>query len=80
MSAMKIAVTIEREMLSELDEMVQSQIFTNRSKAIQEALRDKLASVRHRRLEIECAKLDPAVEKAFAEEGIAMELDAWPEY
>ena len=31
------------------------------------------------RLASECAKLDPAFEKALAEEGLGQELDAWPE-
>ena len=32
------------------------------------------------RLVAECAKLDPAFEKALAEEGLGLERDAWPEY
>ena len=32
------------------------------------------------RLAKECAKLDPAVEKALAEEGMGEELKQWPEY
>lgn len=31
------------------------------------------------RLARECAKLDPAVEQAFAEEGMEAELELWPE-
>ena len=32
------------------------------------------------RLALECAKLDPKFEKTLAEEGLGLELDAWPEY
>lgn len=32
------------------------------------------------RLAAECAKLDPAIEKEFAEEGMEKELENWPEY
>ncbi len=32
------------------------------------------------RFELECTKLDPAAEKAIAEEGIVEDLDRWPEY
>jgi hypothetical protein len=31
-------------------------------------------------LAAECAKLDPAFEKALAEEGLSADLAAWPEY
>ena len=32
------------------------------------------------RLAQECAKLDPAFEQALADEGLAAEVDEWPEY
>jgi len=32
------------------------------------------------RLALECAKFDPLVEKALAEEGLASDLELWPEY
>ena len=41
---------------------------------------EKLARIEHSRLAVECAKLDPAREKALAEEGLGQEIDAWPEY
>jgi hypothetical protein len=34
----------------------------------------------HGRLARECNKLDPAFEKALAEEGMSEELSEWPEY
>jgi hypothetical protein len=32
------------------------------------------------RLAIECAKLEPAFERAIAEEGLAEDVSQWPEY
>jgi len=80
MSTAKIAITIEEEMLGKLDRLVSSKVFPNRSKAIQEAIKEKLSRVNRSRLARECAKLDPAVEKAIAEEGFSQEIDQWPEY
>ena len=80
MSTAKIAITIEEEMLGKLDRLVSSKVFPNRSKAIQEAIKEKLTRVNRSRLARECAKLDSAVEKAFAEEGFSQEIDQWPEY
>jgi len=80
MSTAKIAITIEEETLGKLDRLVSSKVFANRSKAIQEAIKEKLSRVNKSRLARECAKLDPAVEKASAEEGFSQEIEQWPEY
>ena len=80
MSTAKIAITIEEETLGKLDRLVLSKVFPNRSKAIQEAIKEKLSRVNKSRLARECAKLDPAVEKAIAEEGFSRENEQWPEY
>ena len=70
MSSAKVAITIDEATLAKLDRMVRNKIFPNRSRAIQEAIEDKLARLDRNRLARECAKLDPKVEQAFAEEGI----------
>ena len=80
MSTAKIAITIEEDVLGKLDRLVSSKVFPNRSKAIQEAIKEKLSRVNRSRLARECAKLDPAVEKAIAEEGFSREIEEWPEY
>jgi len=80
MSTAKIAITIEEDVLGKLDRLVSSKAFPNRSKAIQEAIREKLSRVNRSRLARECAKLDPAVERAIAEEGFSREIEEWPEY
>lgn len=38
------------------------------------------AALRRARFDEECAKLDPAEERALAEEGLAGDLANWPEY
>ena len=80
MSAVKIAITIDRKTLKRVDGLVSRNVFPNRSRAIQEAVAEKLARMERSRLASECAKLDPKFEKALAEEGLGRELETWPEY
>lgn len=80
MSTTKVAITIEEGLLAKLDRLVDKNVFPNRSKAIQEAVQDKLARMDRGRLARECAKLDPRAEKALAEEGMDAELKEWPEF
>ena len=80
MAASKIAITIEKSTLTRLDRLVRERKYPNRSKAIQEALEEKIGRLERSRLESECAKLDPREEKDFAEEGFGGERDSWPEY
>ena len=80
MATSKIAITIDQNLLYRLDFLVKSQRFTNRSRAIQEAVAEKLARIERSRLAQECAKLDPRFEKEMAEEGFVAEMDEWPEY
>ena len=42
MAVAKIAITIERDILSELDRLVRRHVFPNRSRAIQEAVGEKV--------------------------------------
>ncbi len=80
MTTSKIAITIDQNLLHRLDFLVKSQRFTNRSRAIQEAVAEKLARIERSRLAQECAKLDPKFEQEIAEEGFAAEINEWPEY
>jgi Arc/MetJ-type ribon-helix-helix transcriptional regulator len=79
MPAAKIAITLDRELLREVDREVKGGAFRNRSKAIEEAVREKLERQRKRRVLAEARKLNPKEEKALAEEGIAEESE-WPAY
>jgi metal-responsive CopG/Arc/MetJ family transcriptional regulator len=80
MAASKIAITLDNNMLKRLDILVKSNFFPNRSKAIQEAVAEKLTRLEKSRLAQECAKLDPDFEQSLAEEGSSSELAQWPEY
>ena len=80
MVASKIAITLDNNMVKKLDMLVKSNIFPNRSKAIQEAIAEKLTRMEKSRLARECAKLDPDFEQSLAEEGFTSELEEWPEY
>jgi metal-responsive CopG/Arc/MetJ family transcriptional regulator len=74
MAASKIAITIDDNILKRLDILVKAKIFPNRSKAIQEAVADKLMRIEKSRLAMECAKLDPEFEQSLAEEAFSAEL------
>lgn len=80
MSKTKIAITMDEETLQRLDRLVRARVYHNRSRAIQEAVEEKLARLERSRLAHECGKLDPAFEKALAEEALSEDVAAWPEY
>ncbi len=80
MATSKIAVTIDKNTLFQLDLLVKSRIFPSRSRAIQEAVSEKLAHITKNRLARECAKLDIDFEQNMSEEGLETELNEWPEY
>ena len=79
MATTKIAITIERKLLQELDRLVSDQLFPSRSNAIQSAVREKVDQINRSRLAIECGKLDQKFEQLLADEGIG-NLEEWPEY
>ncbi|MEK6562408.1 MAG: ribbon-helix-helix domain-containing protein [Candidatus Binatota bacterium] len=80
MGRSKVTISLDESTLNRLDKLVQKQAFPNRSQAIEEAVAEKLARLERSRLARECAKLDPAFEKALAEEGLSEDLAEWPEY
>jgi Arc/MetJ-type ribon-helix-helix transcriptional regulator len=80
MSTTKIAITIQEHLLNQLDRLVKAGVFPNRSKALQEAVEEKLARLDRGRLVRECAKLDKKIERSIAEEGLSGETGEWPEY
>ena len=79
MSTAKVAVTIERDLLDRLDRLVKSRRFPNRSRAVQEAIREKVAQLERSRLVEECAKLYRVSERKMADEGLSEEAALWPE-
>jgi Arc/MetJ-type ribon-helix-helix transcriptional regulator len=76
----KVAVTLEAELLDQLDRLVRGGHFPNRSQAIESAIQEKLDRLKRRRLIDECAKLDPIEEQRLAEEGFGQEGVEWPPY
>jgi Arc/MetJ-type ribon-helix-helix transcriptional regulator len=79
MRTVKIAVTLDRDQVARLDELVVENRYPSRSRAVQEAVRDKLLRLQPNRLARECAKLDPAFEQALAEQVQTEDFEEWPE-
>jgi len=80
MSKAKIAITMNKNLLEEIDRLVEEGIFVNRSQAIEAAVEAKLGSLHKTRLIQECRKLEPVEEKELAEEGLPRDETEWPKY
>lgn len=76
----KVTVSIDAELLQKLDMMVRSKVFPSRSRAIQEAVSEKISRLDKNRLIRELSKINVAEEKAMADEGMASEVGEWPPY
>lgn len=80
MSTVKVAITMDEKLLKNLDRLVKNHLFENRSRAIQEAVSEKMARLEKSRLARECAKLDKTFEQTMADEGMTAGAEEWPEY
>lgn len=80
MAKAKIAITMDGGIVRRLDRLVTSGTHASRSEAIAHAVEEYLARREQSRLARECAQLDPEVERALAEEGLAGDAAAWPAY
>jgi metal-responsive CopG/Arc/MetJ family transcriptional regulator len=80
MATTKVAISLDSELLQELDRLVAERVFPNRSQAVQDAIRDKLVRLARTRLARECAKLDVPAERELADEGLTRDAAEWPEY
>jgi len=80
MSVSKLAISLNTKTLRRLDSLVHRHYFPNRSKAIQEAIEEKLGKIDKSRLALECEKLNPIEEQKIAEEGIGTEVHEWEKY
>ncbi|MXY98318.1 MAG: ribbon-helix-helix protein, CopG family [Gemmatimonadetes bacterium] len=76
----KIVITLDEEIVRQLDYLIVQQSYENRSQAIEEAVSEKLDRLKRERLARECAQLDPVKERELAEEGIEEDADNWPKY
>ena len=74
----KIAVTLDRQTVADLERWVREGRYRNRSRALQSAV--NLLNEREKRtgLARELAKIDPKEERELAEQGLGDH--AWPEY
>ena len=80
MAKTKVAITLGSQTLRRVDRLVRDARYPNRSQAIEAAVAAQLERLEHRRLADECAKLDPAVERAMADAGLGLDAAGWPEY
>jgi metal-responsive CopG/Arc/MetJ family transcriptional regulator len=80
MSKEKIAITLDKQSIDELDKLVEERVFQSRSQVIQEAVGEKLRRLQRTRLATESAKLNPTVERTLAAEGLDVDVKEWPEY
>jgi Arc/MetJ-type ribon-helix-helix transcriptional regulator len=80
MATAKIAISLDRATVEELDRLVKQGAFPSRSRAIQDAVQERLQRMKRYRLARECAKLEVEVERALAEEGMQLDAEQWPEY
>jgi Arc/MetJ-type ribon-helix-helix transcriptional regulator len=74
----KIAVTLERDTVGELDRWVREGKYPNRSRALQSAVRLLAEKEKRTRLKRELAKLDRREEQRLAEEGLGD--SSWPTF
>ncbi|HEV2350139.1 MAG TPA: ribbon-helix-helix domain-containing protein [Terriglobia bacterium] len=79
MSTTKVAVTLQKDTLQELDRWVKEGQYPNRSRAIQTAIVEMAVRRRRRRLIEELTKIDPKQERALADATFSGETP-WPEY
>lgn len=75
----RLTVTLDADLVENLDHLVAERGFASRSQAIETAVAEKLTRLAKTRLARECTRLDPREEKALAEEGLAGSAATWPE-
>lgn len=80
MAVRKVAITIGEDLIDAIDEMVRDGLYSNRSRAIQAAVRENVVRARRRRLAQEARKLSPREEQTWAEQGLHKDAAEWPEY
>jgi metal-responsive CopG/Arc/MetJ family transcriptional regulator len=80
MGVAKVTISIEADLLRQIDRLVKERVFESRSQAVRAAVDEKLERLDKDRLARECAKLDPVEERAYADLGLNADLEEWPEY
>lgn len=80
MSVVKVTVSIETNVLKQLDRLVAERVFSNRRQAVNLAAKEKISRLNKSRLARACALLDPIEEQVFAEIGASADIEERPEY
>jgi Arc/MetJ-type ribon-helix-helix transcriptional regulator len=80
MSVAKVTISIESGLLKKVDYLVKERVFSNRSQAIQSAVKEKVSRLDRNRLARECAKLNRTEEQSLADVGLSSEAEEWLEY
>lgn len=80
MNVDKVTISIDASLLKKIDRLVKAKIFPSRSKAIQDAVSEKIERIDQNRLARECAKLNIEEEQLLADEGLALEASEWQPY
>ncbi len=76
MSAAKIAITVDQELLRWVDRWVAQRRVASRSQVFRQTLREKVEHWKHSRLAEEVKKLNVKEERGLAKESFS--ADAWP--
>ncbi len=71
MSVAKVAISMDRDLVVELDRLVERRLFASRSQAVQAAVREKVARLKRLRLAEECARWIRSTKKPWRKR-------AWP--
>jgi Arc/MetJ-type ribon-helix-helix transcriptional regulator len=80
MAVTKVEISLDSDLLECLDRWVAEQLFPDRSRAVEEAVREKLERFAVTRLSPACAQLDQRNESDLAVEGLIVDAGEWPEY
>jgi len=80
MPAAKIAVTVDKKIVNQIDRLVREGKYKSRSSVIQTALEEKLNSKKRKRLAEELTRLDPKEERELADEFLRSDSEEWDEY
>jgi metal-responsive CopG/Arc/MetJ family transcriptional regulator len=80
MATAKFAISMDKDLLVQLDRLVKDRRFSSRSQAVQAAVQEKLKELKQDRLARECEKLDSRDEQRFADADLNGDLSGWPEY
>ena len=75
-----ITIMMDDALLKTVDSLVEKSVYTDRSLAIQQAVREKFRRADKDLLERELAKIDPEYEQRMADEFLPRDLSEWPEY